>query len=550
MAMKIYLHSLVLFSASCAISAHAQTNGPSSAVRWEQGAAWLPDGSIDDSPGAGPVNGIIRCGSAAETQSQVDPTAVYDPEVFEIVVPSFGCVNPSSGEEVSVLAPTVGEPVIWLNFDVRAYSGVYEIQINDNSGDAIGWALYASAAPTSGVTQNPETGEWLSGDASELMFLSCGIESSASWNALPVPQFNVPTNCYLAIWDQDADGDLGLSNFKARFGCGDSGALLCSVAISEVLTTCENGNVQAEISIEGVNGLYQVIAPTAQVLNGGEGVCLGAVGSAEGIEGSYTLVFDSGEDVVFEVMADVNATACTVAPNASDCLASFSAPGVECPVPGCTDACACNFSAEANEDDGTCSYACHGCIYATAINYDPSALLDDGSCVFSGCMHSDCYTYDPLATFQAEGTCDNPSGFGDFNSDGAVSVSDITSMLQAFMSEGPGWSDIVWVVDACEGISVDETGTAAVPDADDPCAGSGCMYAQAINYNPLASRDAGYCQFAGCTDVTAFNYSPHANLEDGSCAFQWCPDFTGNGAVQVNDFMSLLSVFGLTYGPN
>jgi len=186
------------------------------------------------------------------------------------------------------LAPTVGEPVIWMNFDVRAYSGVYEIQINDNSGDAIGWALYASTAPTSGVAQNPETGEWLSGDASELMF----------------------------------------------------------------------------------------------------------------------------------------------------------------------------------------------------------------------------------------------------------------------MSEGPGWSDIAWVVDACEGVSVDETGTAAVADADDSCASSGCSYVQAINYSPLATRDAGYCQFAGCTDVTALNYSPHANLDDGSCAFQWCPDFTGNGAVQVNDFMSLLSVFGLTYGPN
>jgi len=95
--MKISLCWLVLFSASCAISSHAQTNGPLSAVRWEQGAAWLPDGSIDDSPGSGPVNGIIRCGSAAETQSQVDPTAIYDPAVFEIVVPSSGFVNPSSG---------------------------------------------------------------------------------------------------------------------------------------------------------------------------------------------------------------------------------------------------------------------------------------------------------------------------------------------------------------------------------------------------------------------------------------------------------------------
>ena len=179
----------------------------------------------------------------------------------------------------------------------------------------------------------------------------------------------------------------GLSSFKARFGCGDSGALLCSVTIADVATSCVDGLVHAEVSIEGVNGLYQISAPTAEVLAGAEGVCLGTVGSPEGVNSSYTLVFESGEDVVFEVAADLNATACEVAPNASECAASFAALGV-------------------------------------------------------------------------------------------------------------------------------------------------------------------ICQVDGCTDATALNYSPHATLDNGTCAFQWCPDFTGNGAVQVNDFMSLLSVFGLTYGPN
>jgi hypothetical protein len=379
--MKQNVFALLVWAlGTCVPSAYAQLNGPDGATRWEQGAAWLPDGSIDDSPGSGPINGIIRCGSAAETQSQIDPTGTYDPGVFEIVVPTTGCVNPSSGEEVSVLPPTVGEPVIWLNFDVRAYSGVYEIQINDNSGDAIGWALYASASPTSGVTQNATTGEWLSGSTDELTFLSCGIESSASWNALPVPQFNVPTNCYLAIWDQDADGDLGLSNFKARFGCGDSGALLCSVAIADVATSCVDGLVHAEVSIEGVNGLYQISAPTAEVLAGAEGVCLGTVGSPEGVNGSYTLVFESGEDVVFEVAADLNATACEVAPNASECAASFAALGVICQVDGCTD--------------------------ATALDDSPHATLDNGTCAFQWCP--------------------------DFNRNGAVQVNDLMNVLSVY----------------------------------------------------------------------------------------------------------------------
>lgn len=528
-------------------SIEAQSNGPSSATRWLGGAAWLPDGSIDDSSNAGPIAGIIRCGSAAETQSQIDATALYDPAEFEIVVPSSGCVNPSSGEEMVVLPPTAGEPIIWLNFDVRAYSGVYEIQINDNSGDAIGWALYTSNSPTSSVSENLETGEWLSGDSEDLTVLACGVESSASWNALPVPQFNVPTNCYLAVWDQDADGDLSVSNFKARFGCGDSGVLLCSMMISDVTTTCVDGSVHAEVLIEGVNGLYQVTSTTAEVVVGGEGVCLGTVGSEAGIQGTYTLVFDSGEEVAFDVVADVYATTCEVAPNASECYASYSGASLVCPVPGCTDPCACNYDALAAGDDGSCLFDCHGCVYESAANYNPSAILDDGSCVFEGCLHPGCYTFDAIATSQSEGSCANPAGFADFNFDGLVSVDDVTTMLQSFMSEAPDWSGISWVQNACQGSSLDETASAPDADADDSCESSGCMYPQAINYDSSATRDSGFCQFAGCTDNTALNFSPHATIDNGSCAFNWCPDFDGNGAVQVNDFMNLLSVYGLTY---
>jgi len=537
---------LLVLTGFVSLQMSAQTNGPLSATRWEQGAAWLPDGSIDDSPSSGPINGIIRCGSAAEAQSQIGPTATYDPAVFEIVLPPSGCINPSSGEEVIVVPPTTGEPVIWLNFDVRAYSGVYEIQINDNSGDAIGWALYASTSPTSAVEQNPETGEWLSGNPNELMFLSCGVESSASWNALPVPQFNVPTNCYLAIWDQDADGDINLSNFKARFGCGDSGAPLCSVSVSEVTTSCVDGEVHAEVTVEGVNGLYQIQAPTAEVIQGSEGVCLATPGTEAGIQGYFTLVFASGAALEFDVVADVQTTACEVATNASECAVTYNAPGVVCPIPGCSDPCACNFDALANEDDGSCFFDCHGCIYASALNYDATAVLDDGSCVFSGCMHAECFTFDGLANFQAEGTCDNPSGFADFNGDGAVAVSDVTTMLQVFMTSGPEWGGNEWVLDACEGSSSDETENATL-DPGNACVNAGCLYPQALNFNPSASHDSGVCLFAGCTDSTALNFSPHANIDDGSCAFQWCPDFNRNGAVQVNDLMSILSVYGLMY---
>ena len=53
------------------------------------------------------------------------------------------------------------------------------------------------------------------------------------------------------------------------------------------------------------------------------------------------------------------------------------------PEPGCIDENACNYNAEATEDDGSCEYeSCAGCTDALACNYDVEALIDDGSCEY------------------------------------------------------------------------------------------------------------------------------------------------------------------------
>ena len=196
----------------------AQDASPCDCVqRWEKGAHWNEDGSIDDAPNAPSPLGVIRCANAAETQSQIVPNGcTYNPEEFTIDVSGSDCIDPSTGESVAVDNPTEGEPIIWLNFDARPHSSNFEVQINDNSGDRIGFALYYSSSPTSGVNENG-----ISGDCSSLILVACGVESSNTWNTLPVPDSDQPTNYYLAIWDQDADGDLKVNNFKARFGCED-----------------------------------------------------------------------------------------------------------------------------------------------------------------------------------------------------------------------------------------------------------------------------------------------------------------------------------------
>jgi hypothetical protein len=83
------------------------------------------------------------------------------------------------------------------------------------------------------------------------------------------------------------------------------------------------------------------------------------------------------------------------------------------PVPGCTYAAACNFSALATIDDGSCNFtSCTewGCTYASAENFNALATHDDGSCTF------------PLGN----------SCVGDLNVDGLVATSDLLIMLSVF----------------------------------------------------------------------------------------------------------------------
>ena len=529
------------------VSAQIQTDGPLGTGRWTGGASWNPDGSIDDLPNSGPINGIIRCGSAAETQSQIGSTGNYDPSVFEVVMDNPVCVEPSSGNSVTISPPTSGEPVIWLNFDVRPYAGTFEIQINDNSGDVIAWALYASNSPTTGTTTSALTGEELSGDPEDLTFLTCGVESASTWNTLPVPDFPVATNCYLVVWDQDADGDVQINNFKARFGCGDSDAVLCVVDATDVQTACQGANYTVSVTIEGVNGEFTISDPNALTTPSPVSICLGNPANGGELSGTFEVTYASGVDYDLTIQSVTAPAECADPLNPTDCVLSVSGAGLVCEVTGCTDPCACNYDESANVGDpDSCVFDCHGCIYPSASNYDATALLDDGTCIFEGCMHYGCVPYNALANSQPLNACDNPVGFGDFNQDNLVNSSDFQDMLSAYTATNSDWNGITWIQNACGGETTDVTGEVTVPESD--CFLSGCMYPEALNYNSAAIQDPGMCLFAGCTETSALNYNPHANVEDGSCRFTLCPDFNNNGTVELNDLMSILSVYGQYYG--
>ncbi len=311
-------------------TAMAQLDKPCEcAQRWEDGAHWNPNGTVDETPNAPEAQGIIRCGSSAETQSQIEPHGcLYNPAEFPINVGGGGCVEPSSGNMVTVTGPTAGQPIIWLQFDIRPNAGTFQIQLNDNSGDNIGWALYYSNNPTAGVLLggNNMTTDSLGGNCASLSFATCGVESASTWNTLPVPAFNQPTNYYLAIWDQDADGNLSVSNFKARFGCGDADVFLCNLQLGDVSLVCNNnGTYSVELPIMGINGSYVGYDVNA-VPQTSAPVCLTNNASSTPVT-SGTIIMHYPSSVSnwnITVSAQDNPAACIDPLNVGDCVASIS----------------------------------------------------------------------------------------------------------------------------------------------------------------------------------------------------------------------------------
>ena len=354
---QIFLFLTFIFFGSGISFSQSATTPCDGAQRWTQGAHWNDDGTINDLPNAPDPVGIIRCGSSAETQSQVVPfnNSTYQSGDFEIDVSGDTCIDPSTGLVVTPINPTNGEPIIWLNFDVRPEAGSFQVQINDNSGDNIAWALYVSDVHQTGTTL-AANGQPLSGDCGQLKKVSCGVESSSTWNTIPIngEDFLEATNFYLAIWDQDADGNLAINNFKARFGCGDADFETCSLTTGTPEEVCnDDGTFTINIPIEGINGEFIGYDANANNANGlSNTVCLTNSADSNPItSGTISLTYNQGTSYSVQIFETNNSNPPTnVTPgvscdhpdafpgdpnngNADDCVATVSGEAPDCCVP-------------------------------------------------------------------------------------------------------------------------------------------------------------------------------------------------------------------------
>ena len=171
-----------------------------------------------------------------------------------------------------------------------------------------------------------------------------------------------------------------------------------------------------------------------------------------------------------------------------NCLSDIDGDGIcdELEIPGCTDSIACNYSTDATDDDGTCDYGCYaGCTNPSACNYNPEVTEDDGSCDYTscvGCTDDTACNYDPIFTVD-NGSCD-------YSCLGCTDAAACNYDAAATVDDG-----------SC-------TFAQAYYDCDDNC---------------LMDMDGdGICdelEIVGCTDELACNYDMNATNEDGSCEF-------------------------------
>ena len=148
---------------------------------------------------------------------------------------------------------------------------------------------------------------------------------------------------------------------------------------------------------------------------------------------------------------------------------------------GCTNEAGCDYESD-NVYSTDCDYSCYGCTNAAADNYnsgDP-ATIDDGSCVISGCTTDGACNYNADAT-NDNGTCEVTSCVGcndtaACNYDAAVTLNEPISC--------------VYPTGACDACSGDSDGTGTVVDSDSDDDGvcdadevSGCTDSAACNFS-------------------------------------------------------------------
>ena len=185
---------------------------------------------------------------------------------------------------------------------------------------------------------------------------------------------------------------------------------------------------------------------------------------------------------------------------------------------GCTDESACNFLAEATQDDGGCLIpnpaSCEVCVGELVVAADSDG---DGVCdsdEVAGCTDEVACNFDPAST-DDDGSCSYPVDIcGESYFDCSCECLND--------ADGDGVCDEAEIAGCQDPIACNFNAEATDPAPCETTSCAGCIYPFACNYDPDANYSDGSCEFgtcAGCTDPAACNFNPTVSDDDGTCAY-------------------------------
>jgi hypothetical protein len=362
-------------------------------------------------------------------------------------------------------------------------------------------------------------------------YYSCGGGGCSSRGYSYDYTLNIRPQNQGVYWSNDATGD-EVNN-------------LCSGAYTYTITDV-TGCAQSYDTVLGVETDYTVEATAIDCATGG--LTLDIQNESASAELTYDLpaVVQNGDEITLNFSSAGCANDIAVTHTVSTDLLC-----------GCTDQNACNYTAEATDDDGSCTYpetyydcqnnclndadndgVCDeleidGCTDADACNYAAEATNDDGSCTYPDAAYLNCAGQCINDTDQ-DGVCDEIEVAGctdsaacNYNAQATDDNSSCTYAQTHYNCAGDCLNDADndGVCDELEVAGCTDSAAcnyvAEATDEDGSCFYAETYYDCAGNCLNDADND-GVCdelEVEGCTDSAACNYVAEATDEDGSCFY-------------------------------
>ena len=237
--------------------------------------------------------------------------------------------------------------------------------------------------------------------------------------------------------------------------------------------------------------------------------------------------------------------------NGLNIIGSFN---VSSTILGCMESSACNYNANATEDDSSCTYAeanenCDG----TCIDTDGDLVCDIYEVL--GCTDFSACNYNTNAT-EEDDSCTYPELNIECGETAIIGCIDATACNYNELATVVG--QCFFPDTGCQICSGEIDGSGVVLSNDDDDDGvcnqdeiNGCTDSLYTEFSEIATEDDGTCEILeilGCTDTEAFNYNMNANTSIENCLFDIVVDFNPIGTNNTTNYSVTIETIEIILG--